>query len=117
MLQDALGTEHLPVLHTIELDLFGGMLGAVLDLRLGHLTRAQSWIGCGGHGQPGQHLIIHWQVVRGNLMRALVVRALDHAVLGKFANAFATERVTAGQRCGFLVIVVVGLKANAALEN
>ena len=50
-------------------------------------------------------------------MRALVIWALDHTVLGKFAYAFTAERMTAGQRCGFLVIVVVGLEANAALEN
>ena len=50
-------------------------------------------------------------------MCALVIRTLDHAVLGKFANTLTTERVTAGQRCGFLVIVVIGLEANAALEN
>ena len=117
MLQDALGAEHLPVLHTVELHLFGGVLSAVLNLRLGHLTCAQRWIGCRGHGQSGQHLIIHWQVVRCNLMRALVIRTLDHAVLGKFAYAFAAERVATGQRYGFLIVMVVGLKANAALEN
>ena len=88
VLEDTLGTEHVSVLHTVEFDLFARMADAVLDLALGHLTGRHGWIGGSGHGQSRQHLVIYWQVVRGNLMRALVVRALDHSVLGQFANTF-----------------------------
>jgi hypothetical protein len=35
----------------------------------------------------------------------------------KHANAITAEGMTAGQRDRFLVVVVVGLKTNAALEN
>ena len=117
MLQDALRAEHITVLHAIEFDLFGGVLGAVLDLRLGHLARAERRIGRGCHGQAGKHLVVDGQIVRIYLMSALVIGTLDNSVLGKLTDTFTAERVTAWQRRWFLIVVIVGLKTDAALEN
>ena len=117
MLEDALRAEHVTVLHAVEFDLFGGVLGAVLDLGLGHLARAERRVSRSCHGQPGQHLVVDGQIVRVDLMCALVIRTLDYSVLGELADTFTAERVTAWQRRWLLVIVIVRLKADAALEN
>ena len=49
-------------------------------------------------------------------MVALVVGTLDDTVLGEFFDALRAEGMTARQRRGLLVIVVVGLEADAALK-
>ena len=64
---------------------------AILDLGLGHRGCGLGWICSGGHWQTSQHLVIDWQVIRANLMRGLVVGALDYAVLGQFTYTLATE--------------------------
>ena len=107
MLQDALRTEHVSVLHAVEFDLFGGVLGAVLDLGLGHLARAERRIGRGCHGQPGQHLVVDGQIVRVDLMCALVIRTLDNSVLGELADTFTAERVTAWKRRWLLILSLI----------
>ena len=50
-------------------------------------------------------------------MTALVVRALDNSVLGEFSDTFTAEGVTTGERSGLFVVVIVGLEANATLED
>ena len=82
MFQDTLRTEHLTVLHTVELDLFRRMCWTILYLALGHLAGAERRVGCRGHRQTGQHLIVNRQLVRIDLMVTFVVRALDDAMLG-----------------------------------
>ena len=82
MFQDTLRTEHLTVLHAVELDLFRGMCWTVLNLALGHLAGAKRRIGRRRHRQSSQYLIVNWQLVRTDLMCTLVVRALDDAMLG-----------------------------------
>jgi hypothetical protein len=79
--QDALAAEHLFICVAIELDLFGGVGLAVLDsanfdrlLRLRLLIRL--------HRKPGKNLVVHGESVRLDLMRRLVVGALDHSVFG-----------------------------------
>ena len=86
VLQDALGAEHVSVLHAVELYFLAGMADTILDLALGHLARRHGWVGRRRHGQTCQHLVVYGQVVRGNLVRTLVVRALDDSVLGEFAD-------------------------------
>ena len=96
VLEDTLGAEVLAAHHTVELYLLLRMLLAVHDLGLGwHSLRGSRGI-LGRHGQPRQNLVVHRQVVRADLMVALVVRALDHAVLRELAGTLATEGVTAG---------------------
>ena len=115
VLEDALGAEVLPAHHAVELYLLLRMLPAVHDLGLWDLARVGLGVLC-GHRKARQNLVIHWQVVWADLMITLVIWALDHAVLGKFARALATEGVTAGQRHGLFVVVVVRLEADAALK-
>ena len=115
MLEDALGAKMFPARHAVELYLLLRMLPAVHDLGLWN----RAIVGLGvlrGHRKARQNLVVHRQVVWADLMRAFVVWALDHAVLGKFARALATEGVTAGQRHRLFVIVVVRLEADAALK-
>ena len=90
---------------------------AILDLGLGHGRRRQGWIGSGSHRQTSQHLVIDWQVIRVYLVRALVVGALDYAVLGQFTDALAAEGVPAGERRRLLIVMIIRLEANAAFEN
>ena len=117
VLQDALAAEHVTILHAVELDLLLGMGLAVLDLALGHLAGAQGRVRCRGHGQASEHLVVHWQVVRVDLVARLVVGALDHAMLGQLTDALRTERVTTGQRSRLLLIVIVRLEADATLKD
>ena len=42
--QNALGAEHITILHAIELDLLGWMRLTVLDLAFGHLAALEGWI-------------------------------------------------------------------------
>lgn len=49
-------------------------------------------------------------------MGNLVVWALDDLVLVELFDALEAEGVTAGQRDGLLVVVIVRFKADAALE-
>ena len=84
--EDALRAEHVSVLHAVKLDFLAGVADTVLDLALGHLARRHRWIGRRCHWQPCQHLVVHWQVVRRDLVRTFVVRALDDSVLGELAN-------------------------------
>lgn len=86
VLEDALRAEHVSVLHAVELDFLAWMALTVLDLALRHLARRHRWIGRRCHRQACQHLVVHRQVVWGNLVRTFVVWALDHSVLGEFAN-------------------------------
>ena len=97
VLQDALGAEHVSVLHAVEFDLLLRVSIAVLDLTLGHLTGAQGWIGRCGHGQSRQNLVVHGQVVWVHLVVRFVVWALNHAVLGQLADTLTAERVTTRQ--------------------
>ena len=90
---------------------------AILDLGLGHGRCGQGWIGCGSHWQTSQHLVIDWQVIRVYLVRALVVGALDYAVLGQFTDALAAEGVPAGERRRLLIVMIIRLEADAAFEN
>ena len=116
MLEDAFGAEHLPVLHTVELDLLRWMGLAVLDLTLGHLAGAEGRVrGC-GHGQASQNLVVDRQAIWADLMRALVVGALDHTVLRQLSYALGAERVAAGEGSRLLVVVIVRLEADAALK-
>ena len=66
---------------------------AVHDLRL--LTDARrGGVSCSAsraHWQTGEHLVIDGQVIRVHLVRALVVRALDHTVLRKLFHALKAE--------------------------
>ena len=117
VLEDALGAEHFAVLHAVKLDFLLRVRLAVLDLRLRHLARLQSWVRRGCHRQPGQDLVVHRQVVRANLVRAFVVGTGNHAVLGEFADALIAEGVAAGQGDGLLLVVVVRLEADAAFED
>ena len=96
VLEDAFGAEVLPAHHAVELDLLLWMLAAVHDLRLGNRTLRGGLRILGSHRQTRQNLVIHWQVVRIDLVIAFVVGALDHAVLGEFPHAVAAERVSAG---------------------
>ena len=50
-------------------------------------------------------------------MLALVVGALDDAMLVQLANALVAEGVATGQGEGLLFIVVVGLEADATFKN
>jgi len=50
-------------------------------------------------------------------MLDLVVRALDYLMLVQLADALEAERVTARERDGLFVLVVVRLEADAALED
>ena len=104
-------------MRTVELDLFGGMGLAVLDLTLGHLASAEGRVSCCGHRQAGQDLVVDGQIIRVDLMCALVVGTLDDAVLGQLTDAFTAERMTTREGRGFFIVVIVRLKADAALEN
>ena len=106
----------LPAHHAVELYLLLRMLAAVHDLWLRNGACAVGRGVLRRHWKARQNLVIHRQVVWADLMVALVVWALDHAVFGKFARALATEGVTAGQRHGLFVVVVVRLEADAALK-
>ena len=89
MFQNALGAEHIAVLHAVEFDLLGGVRLTELDLALFHLAAgAEGWVRCGGHGESSEHLVVDGQVVRADLMRGLIIWTLDHAVLGELAHAF-----------------------------
>ena len=94
--QNALGAEHITILHAIELDLLGWMRLTILDLAFGHLAALEGWICRCCHWQTGQHLIVDGEVVRSDLVRRLVIWALDHAVLGELADAFRAEGMSAG---------------------
>ena len=50
-------------------------------------------------------------------MRRLVVGTLDRLMLRHPLHALEAETVTAGEREGLLVVVVVRLEADATLEN
>ena len=118
MFQNALGAEHITVLHAVEFDLLGGMRLTELDLALFHLAAgAEGWVGRGGHGESSEHLVVDGQVVRADLMRGLIIWTLDHAVLGELAHAFRAEGMAAGQRRGLLIIVIVRLETDAALKD
>ena len=117
VLEDALGAEHFPVLHAVELDLLLRMLHTHLNLTFRHLARRRCRVGCRCHWQSCQNLIVHWQVVRCNLMSALIIWALNYTVLGKFVDTLRAEGVTTGERHGLLFIVVVGLEADAAFKD
>ena len=117
VLQDALGTEHVSVLDTVELDFLLGVGLAVLDLALGHLAVLHGRIRRRCHGQARQHLVVYWQVVGVDLVTAFVVWALDHSVLWQLTDALRAEGVAARERGWFLLIVVVRLETDAALED
>lgn len=51
------------------------------------------------------------------MVRDLVVWAFDHLVLVELPGALKTEGVTAWQRNGFLVVMVVWLETNATFKN
>ena len=89
MFQNALGAEHIAVLHAIKFDLLGWMRLTELDHAFGHLAAiSKGRVRRGGHWQPSQNLVVDGQVVRANLMRRLIVWTLDHAVLGELSDAF-----------------------------
>ena len=69
VLQDALCTEHVSVLHTVKLDFLRGVRLAELDLAFSHCAAGEGWVGCGGHRQPCEHLVVDWQVVWADLVR------------------------------------------------
>ena len=63
VLEDALGTEHLLVVQTVELYFLRWMLLAELYGSMLQGGGRVRWVGCGGHGQACEHLVVHWQVV------------------------------------------------------
>ena len=91
VLEDALGAEHVAVLHAVELHFFRRVRHAVLDLRFCHLASGHGRIGGGGHGKAGEDLVVDREVVGSNLVIAFVVWTLNHSVLGEFADALGTE--------------------------
>ena len=118
MFQNTFGAEHGSVVFAIELDLLGRVYLTESDraldlfaLAVGGLFRCRNT-----HWQSRQNLIIYWQVFGDVMMSNLVIRTLYHLVLVKLFNALEAERVTTRQRDGLLVVVIVRLKANAALE-
>ena len=116
VLEDALGAEHVTVLHTVELDFLARVRLTILDLALRHLAVREVRI-CGrGHGQAGEDLVVDWEVVWADVVSGLVVRALNHAVFRKFAHALAAEGMPARQRGGLFFIMVVRLEADAAFK-
>ena len=117
VLQDALGAEHVPVLHAVELHLFLRVLHAVLDLAFSHLARRQCWVGRRGHGETSEDLIVNGEVVWVDLMTTFVVWALDHTMLGEFSYTLTAKGVSTGERGGLLIIVIVRLEANATFED
>ena len=117
VLEDTFGAEVLSAHHAVELNLLLRMLAAVHDLGLRNRALRGGRIILGCHRQTRQNLVIHRQVVWIDLMVALVVGALDHAVLGELSHAIAAERVSAGQRHRLLIVVIVRLEADAALED
>ncbi len=86
VLEDALGAEHVPVLHAVEFNFLLRMLHAHLDLTFRHLARGGGRVRRCCHGQACQNLVVHRQVVWCYLMSTLVIRALDDTVLGKFVD-------------------------------
>lgn len=94
VLQNALRTEHLFVGVAVELDLLLGVGLAVLDAAYFDGRRRLRLL-VGLHGKASQHLVVHWQVVWRNLVRRLIVRALQHAVLWELTAAFEAEGVAA----------------------
>lgn len=117
VLEDTLGAEHVAVLHTVELHFLLRVRLAVLNLACLHLARRQCRVCSGGHREPSEDLVVDWQVVRVDVVRALVIRALDRTVLGEFANTFTAERVSTRERSGLLVVVIVRLEADATFED
>ena len=116
MLEDAFGAEHLSVLDTVELDLLRWMGLTVLDLTLGHLAGAKGRVRGGGHWQTSQNLVVDGQAIWVDLMRALIVGALDRTVLRQLPYALGAERVAAREGSRLLVVVIVRLEADAALK-
>mmetsp|Transcript_35519 Transcript_35519/g.43516 ORF Transcript_35519/g.43516 Transcript_35519/m.43516 type:complete len:256 (-) Transcript_35519:145-912(-) len=88
VLKDAFGAEHVAVHHAVKLHFFLRVLRAVHDLGLRDGARLRLSAVLGRHRQPRQNLVVYRQVVRLYLVVALVVRALNHAVLGEFPDAF-----------------------------
>lgn len=117
VLQNTFWTEHLSVLDTVEFDLLLWMAWAHLDLTFRHGASSHSWVGRRCHGQACQHLVVHWQIVRVDLVVAFVVGTLNHSVLGELTDTLGAERVTAGEWCWFFLSVIVRLEANSALED
>lgn len=50
-------------------------------------------------------------------MCALVIGALNDAVLGQLTDTFTAEGMTAREGSRFFIVVIVRLKADSALEN
>ena len=117
VLEDALGAEHVSVLHAVKFYFFLRMLHAHLNLTFRHLARWGCWVGRSRHGQTRQNLVVHRKVVWCNLMSTLVIRALDNAVLGKFVDTLWAKGVTTGEWHWLFFIVVVSLEADAAFKD
>ena len=119
--EHAFRAEHLPVIFAVELDLLLGMDLAVTDGRkhcdlFGSVLLVLALIG-DAHLKSRQHLVVDRQALGRLVMLELVVRALDDLVLVQHEDALIAERVSARERDGLFVVVVIRLKADAALEN
>lgn len=84
--QDAFRTEHVSILHAVELYFLLRVRGTHLDLTLRHLAGAQGWVSRCRHWKTRQNLVVNRQIVRVYLVTALVIRALYYAVLGQLAH-------------------------------
>ena len=61
-------------------------------------------------------MVVDGKLINIDLMRTFIIWTLDNTVLWEFANALITEGVTTGKRDRFLLVVIVGLEANATLK-
>lgn len=121
VLKNTLRAEHRAIILAIELDLLLRMdltKSNAIGRRLSRLILAIT----GGilildtHGQRRQHLVVDRQVLRRLVVTDLVVRTLNHLVLVELLGALEAEGVAARQGYGLLVVVIVGLEADAALK-
>ena len=96
VLEDTFGAEVLSAHHAVEFHLLLWMLTAVHDLGLRNRPLRGGLRSLGSHRQTRQNLVIDRQVVWIDLMIALVVGALDHAVLRELSHAVVAERVSTG---------------------
>lgn len=117
MLENALGTEHFFVTQTVKLHFFLRMRLTILNDSFDGCGRVgQLRVSARSHRQSREHLIIHGQVIGGQLVRRLVVWALDYVVLRQLPTTLQTERMTTWQRKWLLVVVIVWFKTDATLK-
>ena len=72
--------------------------------------------GLSSHGESSEYLVVDWKILGYNMVRNLIIGALDHLVFEELLEALEAEGVAAREGDGLLVVVVVGLEANSALK-